>query len=87
MIILPKALFCLNAKTTLNKWKATVKKKKKKKCSLTQLQFVGIKEEKMERGKSSNTSGHDLKPSPQSLFFCVNQTRCKMIIGKWYVLY
>ena len=62
--ILPKALFCLNAKTTLNKWKATVKKKKKKKCSLTQLQLVGIKEEKMERGKSSNTSGHDLKPSP-----------------------
>ena len=27
MIILPKSLFCLNAKTTLNKWKAIVKKK------------------------------------------------------------
>ena len=41
-------------------------KKKKKKSSLTQLQLVGIKEEKMERRKSFSTSGHDLKPSPRN---------------------
>ena len=51
------------------------KQQQKKKYSLTQLQFIGIEEEKKEKGKSSSTLGHDLKPSPQSLFLCVNLAR------------
>ena len=70
MIIIPKTLFCLNAKTILNKWKVTAKKEKKN--SLTQLQLVNIEEEKRKRGKNSNTSDYDLNLSPQSLYFCVN---------------
>ena len=46
MIIPPKAIFCLNAKTTLNKSKAT-----KKKSSLTKLELEGIEEGKRQRGK------------------------------------
>ena len=61
MIILSNVLFCLNVKTILDKWKAIAKKKK---FSLTLLQLVDIEEEKRERRKSFNTSGHDLKPSP-----------------------
>ena len=72
MIIPPKVLFCLNAKTTLNKWKATTKKKE---FSLTYLYFVGVVEEKKEKGKKSSTSGHYLKLFTQSLFFCVNLAR------------
>ena len=34
-----------------------------------------IEEEKRQRGKCSSTSGHDPKPYPQSLFFCVNLAR------------
>ena len=70
MIIPTKALFCLNTKITLNKWKATGKKKEF--FSLTYLQLVGVVEAKRERGKRSSTSGHDLKLFTQSLFFCVN---------------
>ena len=65
MIIPPNALFCLNVKTTLNKWKAITKWKvtaKWKEFSLTYLQLIGgVVEEKREKGKRSNTSGHDLK--------------------------
>ena len=46
MIIPPKAIFCLNAKTTLNKSKET-----KKKSSLTKLELEGIEEGKRQRGK------------------------------------
>ena len=48
MIIFSKSLFCLNIKNIFNKWKATGKKKKK---SLTQLQFVNIEEEKKRKRK------------------------------------
>ena len=62
MIIPPKALFCLNVNTTLNKWKVTAKWKateNKKEFSSTYLEFVGVVEEKRER-KEVNTSGHYL---------------------------
>ena len=54
MIIPPKALFCLNANTTFNKWKATAKWKvteNKKEFSLTYLELVGVVEEKREKKK------------------------------------
>ena len=57
------------------------KQQQKKKYSLTQLQFIGIEEEKKERGKSSSISGNDLKPSPQSLFFLCESSK-KSINGK-----
>ena len=64
MIIPPKTLFCLNVKTTLNKWKAIAKWKvtaKWKEFSLTYLQLVsGVVEEKRKRGKMFSTLGHDL---------------------------
>ena len=49
MIIPQKALFCLNTKITLNKWKATVKKKEF--FSLTYLQCVGVVEKKKGKEK------------------------------------
>ena len=78
MIIPPKILFCLNVKTTLNKWKVIAEWKattKKKEFSLTYLQFIRVVEDKREKGKRFNTSGHNLKPFTQSLFFCVNLAR------------
>ena len=55
MIIPPKALFCLNTKITLNKWKAIAKwkvtGKKKEFFSLTYLQLVGVVEEKKRKEK------------------------------------
>ena len=72
MIIPPNALFYLDAKTILNKWKATVKKKK---FFLTYLQLVSVVEEKRERGKMSNTLDHDLKSFTQSLFFLCKSSK------------
>ena len=88
MIIPSNALFCLNTKITLNKWKVIAKwkaiGKKKEFFSLTYLQLVGVVKEKKRKWKRSNTSGHYLQPFTQCLFFCVNLARNPLKVSFYF---
>ena len=79
MIIPPKALFCLNVNTTLNKWKVTAKWKateNKKEFSSTYLKFVGVVEEKRERKKVQHFRSLSATVYTKLVFFfCVNLAR------------
>ena len=79
MIIPPKALFCLNAKTTLKKWKATAKKKE---FSLTYLQLVGVVKEKREMKKVQHFRSLSTTVYTKLVFFC--ESSKKSIKGKFF---
>ena len=86
MIIPPNALFCLNANTTLNKWKATAKWKaieNKKESFLTYMELVGVVEEKRERKKVQHFRSLSATVYKKFVFLC--ESSKKSIKGKFFL--